>query len=96
MHLRTARRKGLSLLEVVVSLAIFLMALIGQTKGYLPTVSTFQWAIVTCVYNLGYVALLMRTPNSEAPAAANGRGSGQDTRGFRAPESRGMWLSGFR
>lgn len=50
----------------------WLMAIIGQTRGYLPTVSLFHWAIVTCVYNLGHVALLMRTPDWEAPAGAAG------------------------
>lgn len=50
----------------------WLMAIIGQTKGFLPTVSLFHWAIVTCVYNLGYVALLMRTPDAETPAGAAG------------------------
>lgn len=50
----------------------FLMALAGQTRGYLPTVSVFNWGVVTCVYNLGVVALLMRTPDGEAPAGAAG------------------------
>jgi phosphatidate cytidylyltransferase len=39
----------------------FLMACIGQTRSYLATTATFHWAIVTCVYNLGFAALLMRT-----------------------------------
>lgn len=47
----------------------FLMACIGETRGYLSRTSTFHFAIVTCVYNLGYVALLMRTPAEEAPQA---------------------------
>jgi phosphatidate cytidylyltransferase len=51
----------------------FLMACIGQTKGYLSTAATFHWAIVTCVYNLGFAAFLMRTPESEGlPAGAAG------------------------
>lgn len=41
----------------------FLMACIGQTRAYLATAATFHWAIVTCVYNLGYIAFLMRTPD---------------------------------
>jgi len=43
----------------------FLMACIGQTRGYLPTMATFHWAIATCVYCLGFTAFLMRTPASE-------------------------------
>lgn len=43
----------------------FLMAVVGQTRAYLATAATFHWAIVTCVYNLGYIAFLMRTPASE-------------------------------
>ena len=43
----------------------FLMACIGQTRAYLATTATFHWAIVTCVYNLGYIAFLMRTPTTE-------------------------------
>jgi phosphatidate cytidylyltransferase len=47
----------------------FLLAIAGQTRGYLSTVSSIQWGLVTCVYNLGYVAMLMRTPANEAPQA---------------------------
>jgi phosphatidate cytidylyltransferase len=47
----------------------FLMACLGETRGYLSRTSTFHFAVVTCVYNLGYVALLMRTPAEEAPQA---------------------------
>ncbi len=43
----------------------FLMACFGQTRGYLSTVGMFHWALMTCVYNLGYVAFLMRVPTSE-------------------------------
>ena len=51
----------------------FLMACIGQTRAFLATTATFHWAIVTCVYNLGYIAFLMRTPAAEAqPAGAVG------------------------
>jgi phosphatidate cytidylyltransferase len=50
----------------------FLMACIGQTRGYLSTAATFHWAIVTCVYNLGFAAFLMRTPADQAPAGAAG------------------------
>ena len=51
----------------------FLMACIGQTRAFLATTATFHWAIVACVYNLGYIAFLMRTPAAEAqPAGAAG------------------------
>ncbi len=51
----------------------FAMACIGQTRNYLPAASTFHWGLMTCVYNLGFVAMLMRAPNSEAlPAGAAG------------------------
>jgi phosphatidate cytidylyltransferase len=48
------------------------MAWIGRTDGYLATVGIVHWGVVVCVYNLGYVAFLMRTPDSEAPAGAAG------------------------
>ena len=51
----------------------FLMALLGQTRGFLTTAATFHWGLVTCVYNLGFAALLMRTPAAEhLPAGAAG------------------------
>lgn len=43
----------------------FLMACIGQTRGYLATAAIIHWGVATCVYSLGYVALLMRVPASE-------------------------------
>ena len=51
----------------------FLMACVGQTRAYLATAATFHWAIVTCVYNLGYIAFLMRTPDGPSlPAGPAG------------------------
>jgi len=50
----------------------WLMAVIGQTRGYLSSVALFHWGLMTCVYNIGYAAFLMRTPASEAPAGAAG------------------------
>ncbi|MBN9318187.1 MAG: hypothetical protein BGN86_04460 [Caulobacterales bacterium 68-7] len=47
----------------------FAMACLGQTKSYLPRASLFHWGLVTCVYNLGFIALLMRVPAAEAPQA---------------------------
>jgi len=48
------------------------MAWIGRTEGYLATVGIVHWGTVVCVYNIGYIAFLMRTPDSEAPAGAAG------------------------
>lgn len=50
----------------------WLMAVIGQTKGYLSSVALFHWGLMTCVYNIGYAAFLMRTPADQAPAGAAG------------------------
>jgi phosphatidate cytidylyltransferase len=47
----------------------FLMAMAGQTRGFLPTVAMFNWGVVTCVYNLGFIAFLMRTAPASAPHA---------------------------
>jgi phosphatidate cytidylyltransferase len=50
----------------------FAMAWIGRTEGFLATVGIVHWGVIVCVYNLGYLAVLMRTPNAEAPAGAAG------------------------
>jgi len=47
----------------------FMMACIGQTRGYLASTSAFHWALVTCVYNIGFIPLLMRVPQWDAPQA---------------------------
>ena len=47
----------------------FLMACIGQTRGYLSRSSVFHFGLVTCVYALGYIPLLMRVHRSDAPQA---------------------------
>jgi phosphatidate cytidylyltransferase len=47
----------------------FLMACIGQTRGYLARASVFHFGVVTCVYALGYIPLLMRVPRWDAPQA---------------------------
>jgi phosphatidate cytidylyltransferase len=47
----------------------FLMACIGQTRGYLARSSVFHFGVVTCVYALGYIPLLMRVPDADAPQA---------------------------
>ena len=47
----------------------FLMALAGQTRGYLASVATFNWGVLVCVYTLGYVPLLMHVPAAEVPGA---------------------------
>lgn len=48
------------------------MAWIGRTDGYLATVGIVHWGTVVCVYNIGYIAYLMRVPNIEAPAGGAG------------------------
>ncbi|MEQ1709046.1 MAG: phosphatidate cytidylyltransferase [Terricaulis sp.] len=48
------------------------MAWIGRTDGYLATVGIVHWGVIVCVYNIGYAAFLMRTPDFEAPAGAAG------------------------
>lgn len=48
------------------------MSWIGRTEGYLATVGIVHWGMVVCVYNIGYIAFLMRVPNEEAPAGAAG------------------------
>ena len=47
----------------------FLMACIGQTRGYLTSLAVFNWGLVTCVYNIGFIPLLMRVPRWDAPQA---------------------------
>ena len=50
----------------------FLMAIGGQTRAYLATVATISWAVIVCVYNLGVIPLLMRTPDEGGTAGAAG------------------------
>ncbi len=47
----------------------FLMALAGQTRGYLAAVAMFNWGVITCVYTLGFIPFLMNVPVGEASAA---------------------------
>src|SRR5262245_45474243 len=53
-------------------LAAGAMAWIGRTEGYLATVGIVHWGMVICVYNIGYIAFLMRVPDAEAPAGGAG------------------------
>jgi phosphatidate cytidylyltransferase len=53
-------------------LAAAAMAWIGRTDGYLATVGIVHWGTVVCVYNIGYIAFLMRVPDAEAPAGGAG------------------------
>lgn len=48
------------------------MAWIGRTDGFLATVGIVHWGVVVCVYNIGYIAYLMRVPDVEAPAGGAG------------------------
>ena len=57
-------------IPVYVFLAMpFLMACFGQTRGYLASTASFHWGLVTCVYNIGFIPLLMRVPRWDAPQA---------------------------
>jgi phosphatidate cytidylyltransferase len=47
----------------------FLMAMIGQTRGYLTSAAAFHWGTMTCVYNIGFIPLLMIVPRWDAPQA---------------------------
>jgi phosphatidate cytidylyltransferase len=47
----------------------FLMVIAGQTQGFLARVAMFNWGVMTCVYNLGVIPLLMRTPSFQVPQA---------------------------
>jgi phosphatidate cytidylyltransferase len=53
-------------------IAAAVMAWIGRTDGYLATVGIVHWGMVVCVYNIGYIAFLMRVPDAEAPAGGAG------------------------
>ena len=46
-----------------------LMAFVGRTDGFLATAGIMQWGVIVCVFNLGHVAFLMRTPLAEVPEA---------------------------
>ena len=51
----------------------FLMAIIGQTRNYLQRAAGFHWGEVACVYSIGFVVFLMRTPaNEPMPAGPAG------------------------
>jgi len=46
-----------------------MMALTKRTDGFLATSGILQWGLIVCVFNLGHVAFLMRTPAAEVPMA---------------------------
>jgi phosphatidate cytidylyltransferase len=51
----------------------FLMAVIGQTRNYLQRAASFHWGEVACVYAIGFIVFLMRTPaNLPMPAGPAG------------------------
>jgi len=51
-----------------------MMAFLGRVEGFLATVGIIHWGIILCVFNLGHVALLMRTPEIEVAAYAGPAG----------------------
>lgn len=59
---------------VIVPIYVFVgtaitMAFMGRTDGFLATVGIMHWGVIVCVYNLGHIAFLMRTPLGEVPQA---------------------------
>ncbi|MCR9079533.1 MAG: phosphatidate cytidylyltransferase [Hyphomonadaceae bacterium] len=59
---------------VIVPIYVFVgtaitMAFMGRTDGFLATVGIMHWGVIVCVYNLGHIAFLMRTPLAEVPQA---------------------------
>ena len=59
---------------VIVPIYVFVgtaitMAFMGRTDGFLATVGIMHWGVIVCVYNLGHIAFLMRTPLDEVPQA---------------------------
>jgi phosphatidate cytidylyltransferase len=51
----------------------FLMAIVGQTRNYLQRAAGFHWGQIACVYSIGFVVWLMRTPaNEPMPAGPAG------------------------
>tara|TARA_R110000868_G_scaffold1540_8_gene12297 strand:+ start:4294 stop:5244 length:951 start_codon:yes stop_codon:yes gene_type:complete len=59
---------------VIVPIYVFVatavvMTLLGRTDGFLATIGVMHWGVIVCVYNLGHVAFLMRTPAAEVPQA---------------------------
>ncbi|HKT53543.1 MAG TPA: phosphatidate cytidylyltransferase [Caulobacteraceae bacterium] len=70
--LAAADRYGIYLVFIPVWIFLitpFLMAVIGQTRSYLPRAAVFHWGMMTCVYNLGFAAYLSRAPAAAAPEA---------------------------
>ena len=47
----------------------FAMACIGETQRYLPRAAIVHWGLVTCVYSIGFIPFLARTPPHQAPQA---------------------------
>jgi len=45
--------------------APFLMAIAGQTRNYLQRAASFHWGQIACVYSIGFIVFLMRTPAGE-------------------------------
>jgi phosphatidate cytidylyltransferase len=43
------------------------MVLIGQTEGFLRTLGTLQWGVMTCVFSLSHMAFLLALPESGNP-----------------------------
>jgi phosphatidate cytidylyltransferase len=62
---------------VIVPIYVFIgtaimMTMMGRTDGFLSTIGIMHWGVIVCVYNLGHVAFLMRTPTEELGPAGPG------------------------
>jgi phosphatidate cytidylyltransferase len=43
----------------------FLMAVMGQTRNFLQRAASIHWGQIACVYSIGFIVFLMRTPAGE-------------------------------
>jgi phosphatidate cytidylyltransferase len=62
---------------VIVPIYVFIgtavmMTIMGRTDGFLATIGIMHWGVIVCVFNLGHVAFLMRTPAEELGPAGPG------------------------
>ena len=46
----------------------FRMVILGETKGFLRSMSTIQWGVMLMVYCVGYIAALYLLPAEKNPA----------------------------
>ncbi|MEM9222021.1 MAG: phosphatidate cytidylyltransferase [Pseudomonadota bacterium] len=66
---------GITLVAIPVYVFLLLpvaLVLNGRTEGYLAATGILYWGVMVTVYNVGYAALFMNVPASEAPAGGVG------------------------